>query len=250
MIDLPALNLTGRSPFDVRIELTRFQLESCAAKVIADTIEITRRAVEDAAELRWNKIDEVILVGGQTRMPAIQREVEKLTGRKPRVNDRPQLAVGLGAGEYARILGLGQEKFHENALINVLALPLGVRVDTEKQKDMFQLLIKANATLPTGNQANPFEASTTKDDQARIRVDVLQGPRDATRADQCVLLGTIDMDVWPLAPKGVPKFEIIFDVRSDGTLTVVVTDKRSNKSKTIDIFEPKVVLKEKIPEPE
>ncbi|MBK9711945.1 MAG: Hsp70 family protein [Kouleothrix sp.] len=233
-IDLPALDLGSGSPFDMRIELTRAQLEQRAAEVVRKTIEITRRAVEDVAGLGWDKIDEVILVGGPTLMPIVQREVERLTGRRPLVSDQPQLTVALGAGEYAHILSQGQEKFQENALINVIALPLGIRLDD----DTFEPLVEANATVPHTSRA--FPVTTTEDNQKTIHVEVLQGPRGATRADQCVVLGSVDMEV-PAAPARTPKFEIIFDVQSDGTMKAIVNDTRRNRTATLDIVETRTL---------
>ncbi len=233
-VELPNLNLGSGSPFDAQIELTRTQLEACAATVLEKTLAITKRAIEDVAELRWEQIDEVILVGGQTLMPAIQCQVENLTGRKPRVNDRPQLAVALGAGEYARILSLGQEKFPENTLVNVLALPLGIRLD----ENTFEVLVPANVTVP--HTSRPFPVTTTEDYQTSISVQVLQGFRGAVQAEECVVLGNITMEVPP-APKGIPKFEVVFDVQSDGTMKAIVTDTSRERSELLDIVETRAL---------
>jgi molecular chaperone DnaK len=234
---LPAFELGASSAFDVRVELTRTQLEACAASVIEKTIEITKRAVLEVAQLDWKDIDEVILVGGQTLMPAIRREVKKLTGREPRVNDRPQLAVALGAGEYAHILSLGQEKFHQNALINVLALPLGLRLDD----NTFEPLVQANTPLPF--ECEWYQVTTTQDNQSSIRIDILQGPREATKADQCIKLASIEMPVMP-APARTPKFEIKFLVSKDGTMEVKVADRRTNRIELKKIQEVKQALQE------
>jgi molecular chaperone DnaK len=235
LVKLRALDLGSSRPFDVRIKLTRAQLEECAKDVIQRTLLITSRAIQDIAGLSWNQIDEVILVGGQTLMPAVQREVEALTGRKPRVNDRPQLAVALGAGEYAHILSLGREKFQKNTLINVIALPLGIRLD----ENTFKPLVHANVTLP--HASDPYPITTPEDNQTAIHVEVLQGAREDIRADQCVLLGSIDMEVPP-APARTTKFEVVFDVQSDGTMKVIVTDIRRRRQGTLDIVEGKRIL--------
>lgn len=228
-IDLSELDLGSRDRQNDRIELTRVQLEACADEVLRKTLAIAQRAVEDLAGLTWEQIDEVILVGGQTLMPAIQRAVESLTGRKPRVNDRPQLAVALGAGEYARILSLGKDKLHENAVINCLALPLGIRLN----ENTFEVLVPANVILPHKSH-RPFIATTTEDNQTSIRVEVLQGFPGVAKADDCRVLGNINMEVPP-APKGIPKFEIVFDVRSDATLSVIVSDRFRKRDETLDI---------------
>lgn len=233
-ITLPlTLDLGSRAPFDVEIELTRAVLNECAAEVISRARQITERAVREIEGLNWEDIDEVLLVGGQTLMPAIQEDVERLTGIKPHVSANPQQAIALGAGEYARILSLGREKFHQNTLINVIALPLGVR---ERENDFVEL-VKANAKVPTKGE---YFATNPEENQTSIRVEVLQGSRGATRADQCVPLGSLEMDILP-RPARSHKFEIVLDVKSDGTMKVIVTDKHSNSSQTKDIVETKTV---------
>jgi molecular chaperone DnaK len=229
-VELADLALPSRSPFNARVEIARATLEECAIDVVRRTRAIAKRAVEDVASLGWADIDEVILVGGQTLMPAVQREVEELSGRPPRVNDRPQLVVALGAGEYAHILSLGREKFQENALLNVMALPLGIRLDD----DTFKHLVEANVTVPTASR--PYPITTADDFQKHILVEVLQGPRDATSADQCVRLGSIDMEVPP-APARTLKFEVELHVESDGTMKVQVADLSRKRVKQLDIVE-------------
>lgn len=229
------LKLETESLSKVRIELTREQLENCAFPVIQQTCEITKRAVEEIAELSWDDINEVILVGWQTLMPAIQQSIKELTGRNPHVSDRPELAVALGAGEYAHILSLGQAKFQENTLINVIALPLGIRLE----EDTFEVLIKSNSTLP--HTSRPFPVTTVEDNQPLIRVEVLQGTQGASRARDCVVLGFIEMNVLP-APSGIPKFEVVLDARSDGTMYAIVTDTRTKQSEVKDLVNPQKVL--------
>src|SRR5262249_36256004 len=149
-------------------------------------------------------------------------------GRKPHVSERPQQAIALGAGEYGRILSLGREKFHQNTLVNVIALPLGVRQGAND----FHQLVKANVQVP--HTSAPHFVTNPLDNQAQIRVEVLQGPRDATLADQCVPLGFLEMNILP-RPAFSHKFAIVLDVKSDGTMKVIVTDKHSSLSKTEDI---------------
>lgn len=229
-IDLPALDLGNQRPFDVQIDLTREQLEMCANEVIEAARKITRHAVLDVAGLTWDDVDEIILVGGQTLMPAVQRDVEALTGHKARVLQRPMLAVALGAGEYAHIISLGKDKFEENALINVIALPLGIR----EGENTFTRLVEANSTVPYVSK--PYAVTTTEENQPFIKVEVLQGTRDAKTADECVSLGMLTMDVPPM-PGGIPKFEIVLGVKSDGTMKLLVTDKLTNRTEELDIVE-------------
>jgi molecular chaperone DnaK len=234
-VELPALDLGNRTSFDAHIELSTIQLEKCAFDVIQRTRRITQRAVEEVAGLKWNEIDEVILVGGQTLMPAVQREVEAFTGHKPRVNDRPQLAVALGAGEYAHILSQGPEKLKEKMLINVIALPLGILLDD----NTFEVLVPANKTVP--HRSNPYPIAPKEENQSVIYVHILQGSRDTKQADQCVVLDTIKMEVKP-TPFSKPKFEVVFDVQSDGTMKVIVTDTLLRRQETLDIVETKRFL--------
>ena len=229
------LNLGSRAPFDFSIEVTRDVLNQCAEPVIAQAHEIMERAVTQIAGRTWDTIDEVLLVGGQTLMPAIQKDVEELIGKKPHVSERPQQAIALGAGEYGRILSQGAEKFHQNTLLNVIALPIGVR-DGEHA---FHQLVKANVAVP--HQSQPYLATNVIDNQTQIRVEVLQGPRDATLADQCVPLGVVEMEVLPRPAKS-HKFAIVLDVESDGTMKVIVTDKHTNRTETKDIVETKTVI--------
>jgi molecular chaperone DnaK len=228
------LDLGNRTPFTASIDVSRETLNRCAEQVIARAREITVRAVTEIAGLTWNDIDEVLLVGGQTLMPAVQQDVEQFSGKKPHVSERPQRAIALGAGEYGRVLSLGEEKFHENTLINVIALPIGVR----QGENEFHQLVKANVAIP--HASDPHFVTNPKANQTQIRVEVLQGTRDATVADQCVRLGSLEMDILPGPPRS-HKFAIELDVKADGTMKVIVTDKHSGKSETKDIVETKMV---------
>jgi molecular chaperone DnaK len=221
--------LTTPDGGDASLSLSRARLEECAAAVRRRVVDSTRRVVEEVACLTWEQV-EVVLVGGQTLMPAIRRDVAELAGRLPLVHDRPQLAVALGAGRYARALSQGREKLHEPTLINVIAQSLGIRLD----ENTFLPLVPANATVP--HSSDPFAVTTTEDNQPHIRVEVLQGPPGATRADQCVVLGWPSMDVLP-APRGVPRFEVRFDVQSDRTMRVAVSDSTSDRQRVVDIVE-------------
>ena len=229
------LDLGSSAPFAASIEVNREVLNRCAEPVIARAREITMHAVTESAGLSWNDVDEVLLVGGQTLMPAVQQDVEQFTGKKPHVSERPQRAIALGAGEYGRILNLGEEKFHQNTLTNVIALPIGVR----QGDNDFHQLVKANVAVP--HTSEPHLVTNAKDNQAQIRVEILQGPRDATLADECVPLGAVEMDILMPGPARSQKFAIVLDVKSDGTMKVIVTDKYSGRTETLDIAETKTV---------
>lgn len=228
-IYLPQLNLGGKL-VDVNLELTREQLERCADAVIQRTCEITQSALVKAG-LKWEDIDQILLVGGQTQMPAIQHAVQQMTGKQPRKLDWPQEAVARGAGEYAHILSLGQKAIYEHALTHVTALPLGTRLDT----NTFYPIVQANSRVPAIGKAN---VTTTQDNETEIIVHVLQKPREAITADDCTLLGSLQLRGIPPAPKGVPTFELAFNVKDDGTLKVTVTDIAGRlPERTIDIVE-------------
>jgi molecular chaperone DnaK len=231
-VELPGLDTGDGPPFDASLELTADRLERRAADVVQRTQDIVKRVVSEAG-LRPEQIDEVILVGGQTLMPAVRRAVEDVFGREPRCGEQPQAAVALGAGEYAHIRSLGRERFHQNTLRNVIPLPVGIRLEDSK----FVTLVRANAPVPFVSP--PYYVTTREDNQTRIHVEVLQGRRGAGAADQCVLLGSIDMDVPP-GPAGKPKFEVKFKVESDGTMRVSVTDTRLNRCQLLDIITTRI----------
>jgi molecular chaperone DnaK len=234
-VDLHGLTLSGGESLDARVELTVEQLHECAAPVIEKTLKIASRAVREVAGLEWDQIDSVILVGGQTLMPAVRQAVARETGRAPLVLPRPQLAVALGAGEYAHILSLGKERFHANTLVNVLALPLGVWVN----ENDFKPIVNANVKLPY--RSSPYDVTPFEKDQTKIKVRVLQGERGVKHADECVELGSVEMNVIG-AGGGTPKFSIELDVQANGTMTVIVTDRATGRPQRRDITRPAVAL--------
>jgi len=203
--------------------------------------------VEDVAGLSWDQIDEVILVGGQTLMPAIQRDVEELTGRKPHVNDRPQLVVALGAGEYAHILSQGVAKFYQNTLVNVVALPLGIRLDEQIKPDVtvvhFEPMVNAYVSVP--HDSEPFRVTNLDDNDTLLRVEVLQGPPGATAKtplSECIVLGSVDIKV-KAAPAHTHKFDIWFSVKNNGTIEIMVQDPRHpEKQVSHDIMKNRVLV--------
>lgn len=229
MVQLPQVDLGSGAPFDVAVELTRDQVDASAAPTLRRAREITERAVTRIAGLDWNEIHEVVLVGGQTLMPAVQRDVEALTGRQPRVSERPQTAIALGAAMYAHMLTMGSAGAEpSHVLTNTIALALGIRL----ADDSFRKIVEANVTVP--HQSPEIGVMTTRDDQTEIIVEVLQGRHDATRADDCVSLGSIRMEVPP-APAGQNRYGVRFEVAANGTMTVTVTDPRRNRSEPLVI---------------
>lgn len=234
-ISLSQIEVRDRTPIDVTVQLTAAQIEECALPIINRTIEICQRLVKEAAafvgsDFSWHSIDTVLLVGGQTLMPLVQRKVREVFGKEPHVTDKPFLSVALGAAEFAHTLYAGEEHFEQNALTEVIALPLGICLDGEK----FQPLIFSNQTLPT--RSKPYSVTTTVDSQLTIRVEILQGSRDATHKSQCSLLGNLDMDVAP-AVAGRPEYQVVFEVTDKGKLEVTVTDCASGQKVTREISE-------------
>jgi molecular chaperone DnaK len=234
-VELRGLALQGGAPLDVSVELTAARLRECAAPVIDHSLRIARRAIYEVEGITWEQVDSVMLVGGQTLMPAVREAVARECGRATLVLDRPQLAVALGAGEYAHILSLGKEQFHANTLVNVLALPLGVWVE----ENDFKTLIDANVTLP--HRSQPYQVQPYKKDQTKIKVRVLQGERGVKRASECVELGSVEMNVVSALGGSAP-FSIQLDVQADGTMTVIVTDQTIGVSQQRDITRPALAL--------
>jgi molecular chaperone DnaK len=207
---------------DIEIELTREQLEACAADVLCRTQDICNRAVQQIARLSWQEIDAIVLVGGQTLMPAIQRDIRNFSGQVPLALPRPQEAVALGAGEYAHTLSLGGERFAERALANVVALPVGLYLPFDKPD--FQPLIEANKTLPT-RTPEPELVKTIKDGQNYAEITILQGKQyDASNRSQCTEIGTVRRDGILPGPAGSRVFGIVIDITEDGSIDVTVSD--------------------------
>lgn len=214
------------APFDVEITLTRAKLEECAGEVIERTRAICNRAVEQLLRKSWPDIDDIVLVGGPTQMPVIQRSIESFSGRKPLALPRgegvagPQEAVAVGAGEYAFTLSLGGRHFQERSLQHVVALPVGIHIP--KPTPRFQPLIRANSPLPVTEK---HLVTTTENNQDHIDVDILQGKQwDATDPNQCDLIGTVQVSNLLPAPAGFYLFEVQITAEDDGTLTAAVTD--------------------------
>ncbi|MDA0165327.1 heat shock 70 family protein [Solirubrobacter ginsenosidimutans] len=221
---------SGETTMALGRRMTRAQLVECSGAVLADTRRLADEAVREISGLEWSNIDDVILVGGQTRMPAVQAQVSELLGATPRLAPEPELAVALGAAEYAHMLSRGRRRFHERALVNVLALPLGIKLDD----DRFHVLVEANVTIP--HRSKVFPVTTREDNQETVRVEVLQGTRTATRVSECILLGPILMDV-EAGRAGTARLNVVFDVHSDGTMTAIVSDPVHERVGRLDVVD-------------
>jgi molecular chaperone DnaK len=221
-INLPFITADANGPKHLQIKLTRAKLENLVAELIDRTQEPCVAALKDAG-LSANEISEVILVGGQTRMPAVRDRVEKLFGRAPRKDVNPDEAVALGAAIQAGVLA---GDIGDVLLLDVTPLSLGL----ETLGGIMTTLIEKNTTIPT-RAANTF--STAQDNQPAVTIHVLQGEREIASANRS--LGQFDLSNIAPAPSGQPQIEVAFNIDADGILNVSATDKATGKEQSIVI---------------
>ncbi|KZV14856.1 molecular chaperone DnaK [Dorcoceras hygrometricum] len=221
-VNLPYVTADASGPKHLNIKLTRAKLEALVEDLVKRTIEPCRTALNDAG-LRVSDIDEVILVGGQTRMPKVQESVKDFFGKEPRKDVNPDEAVAVGAAIQGGVLG-GSVK--DVLLLDVTPLSLGI----ETMGGVMTKLIEKNTTVPT-KASQTF--STADDNQTAVTVHVLQGERERANANKS--LGKFDLTGIDPAPRGMPQIEVTFDIDANGILHVSAKDKKTGKEQKIEI---------------
>ena len=221
-VNLPYITADSTGPKHLNIKLTRAKLESLVESLIGRTIEPCKIALKDAG-LKVSDIDDVILVGGQTRMPKVQEAVQDFFGNEPRKDVNPDEAVALGAAIQGGVLS-GDVK--DVLLLDVTPLSLGI----ETLGGVMTKLIEKNTTIPA-NAEQVF--STADDNQTAVTIHVLQGERERSQDNKS--LGRFDLADIPPAPRGMPQIEVTFDIDANGILNVSAKDKATGKSQNIVI---------------
>ncbi|MDP3009485.1 MAG: molecular chaperone DnaK [Methylococcales bacterium] len=221
-VNLPYITADASGPKHLNVKLTRAKLESLVEELILRTKGPCEMALKDAG-VSASEINDVILVGGQTRMPKVQEMVKSIFGQEPRKDVNPDEAVALGAAIQAGVLS-GDVK--DVLLLDVIPLSLGI----ETMGGVLTKLIEKNTTIPT-NASQVF--STADDNQTAVTIHVLQGEREKAAANKS--LGRFDLADIPPAPRGVPQVEVSFDIDANGILNVSAKDKATGKKQSIII---------------
>ncbi|HBU85267.1 molecular chaperone DnaK [Paenibacillus sp. UMB7766-LJ446] len=221
-ISLPFITVADGVPQHLELNLSRAKFEEISAGLVERTLEPTRRALSDAG-MTANDIDKIVLVGGSTRIPAVQEAIKKLTGKEPHKGVNPDEVVALGAAVQAGVL-TGDVK--DVVLLDVTPLSLGI----ETAGGVFTKMIERNTTIPT-SKSQVF--STYADNQPSVEIHVLQGEREMAAGNKS--LGRFMLGDIPPAPRGVPQIEVSFDIDANGIVNVSATDKGTNKTQKITI---------------
>ncbi|MEI7455675.1 MAG: molecular chaperone DnaK [Nitrosomonadales bacterium] len=221
-VNLPYITADATGPKHLAVKITRAKLESIVEDLVARTIEPCKIAMKDAG-ISISDIADVILVGGQTRMPMVQKKVEEFFGREPRKDVNPDEAVAVGACIQGGVL---QGEVKDVLLLDVTPLSLGI----ETMGGVMTKLIKKNTTIPT-KASQVF--STADENQSAVTIHVLQGEREIASGNKS--LGQFNLADIPPAPRGVPQIEVTFNIDANGILHVMAKDKATNKEANITI---------------
>jgi molecular chaperone DnaK len=233
-INLPFITADASGPKHLQMKLTRARFEQMVEDIVQRSVGPCKQAMADAGITNPSQIDEVVLVGGQTRMPRIQQIVQNLFGKEPHRGVNPDEVVAVGAAVQGGVLG-GEVK--DVLLLDVTPLSLGI----ETLGGVFTKLIERNTTIPT-RKSEVF--STAADNQPSVEIKVYQGERAMARDNR--MLGVFQLANIPPAPRGVPQIEVTFDIDANGILNVTAKDKGTNNEQKITITSSSGLSKDEV----